>query len=590
MIFHLCCWLLVGVPCILLGELVEHLTGDVRFTPRPERLIMALFLGLGLLSSFLLALSLLTPVTPVALGFILGLTTIVALSRQALRKEIGGLCFTFCNLRVLVLFVIFAMLGAYAAADPIKIYDTGVYHYPLVRWLATTGTIPGLALLYGNFGFTSSWFALTAALDHGFFQGRVAGVFSGLAAFTAILHFGIAASRILGRRGSKADWFLLGAYPVVFAFWYQMNYHTSPSPDLPVLVLLVLIAWRMLAEEESGGRRDSFRSNLPLLILAGATVDLKLSAAPILGITSLAIAVRCRFALRHVIPALLTAMVFSAPLLIANVITSGYPLYPAQALGTRFPWTVPGVEASAIAEVVKNAAYCNGPCAQAVVGWNWVIPWLHNPQNLAMLFVSVLAPVIFFFQKDWKFGRATTFVLVLAEGGVLYVLLTVPNVRFAIGYVALCSGLCLTLLVRKKRSSTPWGSPHAPLAFGIATLIGLSFLADSYVGGRSHSNFPGAMQLIVPQALPARSRDVATFKNRHVFRDVTLTLASETADGFTYCRPVDGEQCWAANLPCVPGGLKRGIVLRDPLWGFRGGFVETVRGEKQTQVALDRHH
>ncbi len=588
MIFHLCCWVLVGVPCVLLGELIEEKAGDVRLAGIPDRLIVALFSGLGLLSTFLLALSLVMPVTPVALGLVLGLIIVVTLSRQALRKEIGRVCSSLLNAKVLLLLTIFAMLGAYAAADPIKIFDTGVYHYPLVRWLATTGTIPGLALLYGNFGFTSSWFALTAALDHGFFQGRVAGVFSGLVAFTAILHFGVAASRILVRRGSKADWFLLGAYPVIFAFCYQMNYHTSPSPDLPVLVLLVLIAWRILAEEELGGRRDSFRSNLPLLILAGATVDLKLSAAPILGITFLVIAVRCRFALRHVIPALLTAIVFSAPLLIANVITSGYPLYPAQALGTRFAWTVPASAAAAIADVVKNAAYCNGACAQAVVGWNWVLPWLHNPQNIVMLLVSALAAVTFFVRKPWKSGRATLFVLVLAEAGVAYVLLTVPNVRFAIGYIALCSGLCVTLFARERHDATPFRRPHAGVAFGIAMVIAFSFFADSYFGGRSHSNYPGAMQLIVPQAVPAQTRDVATFKNRHVFRDVTLILASETVAGFTYYRPLESEQCWAANLPCVPGGLKAGIVLRDPLWGFRAGFVEASRNQQQTGLALDR--
>jgi hypothetical protein len=44
------------------------------------------------------------------------------------------------------------------------------------------------------------------------------------------------------------------------------------------------------------------------------------------------------------------------------------------------------------------------------------------------------------------------------------------------------------------------------------------------------------------------------------------------ARDFPYARPNQGDQCWAAELPCTPEDA-RGLALRDPTLGLGAGFV-----------------
>jgi GH18 family chitinase len=573
MLFHLLCWVAVGLPCLLLGSFIKLYSSPAESSSSPDHAIVSLYIGLVLMSSVLLALSLIVPVSPILLALIvisiLGLT----LSDEHTRQQFTRFHSRLMNRRTLAGMAILLPLAAYGAADRIKVYDTGLYHYPLTRWLATTGTVPGLALLSDNLGFTSSWFALTAALDHGPFHGRVAGIFNGLVTVTAIIHFSGAVSRVIQRRAFKPDWFVLGAYPVVFALCYQVNYYSSLSPDFPAFVLTIIISWWVLMQGYSSMRPDSFRSNLPLLIIASGIVDLKLSALPVLIAVLLLIAVRCQFRPLHVIPAVLTACALVAPLALANVVSSGYPLYPSPILGLRLPWSVSTTAAAKAASVVTNWARCNGPCGQDVAGWSWVVPWLRAPQNALMLLMSAGALILFILQKAWQFGAHVSWVLMLAESGVIYVLLTAPNVRFAAGYIAVCSGLSVALLSstgeqlpRRSRSSFYY-------AFIIAVSLELSFLVEPYVRRMGYTKSGAYLQMLLPSSVPSRTNDVAIVKNRRSFREVPLTLASEAGNGFSYLRPVGSDQCWAADIPCVPGGLKPGIVLRDPRLGFGGGFA-----------------
>src|SRR3954465_6957108 len=177
MLLHLFCWAVVGVPCILLGIFVQQLSRPAPTAPGADRVIVALYLGLVLLSTGLLALSLLVPLSPIVLAIISLCILARTLSHEGTLKECAPL-FSLMDRRILAGLAALVAIAAFSAADPVKVYDTGAYHYPLTRWLATTGTVPGLALLYGNFGYTSSWFALTAALDHGAFRGRLAGAFN----------------------------------------------------------------------------------------------------------------------------------------------------------------------------------------------------------------------------------------------------------------------------------------------------------------------------------------------------------------------------------------------------------------------------
>ena len=573
MLFHLLCWAMVVPPALLVGLYVEKIAGHTQTDPSVDRTVVAIYTGLLLLSGPLLALSLLVPISPLVFVILLALVVLFTLSDKETRRSFSAAVSKLLNLQVIAGMAIIVPLAAYAAASRIKIYDTGLYHYPLTHWLATTGTVPGLALLSDNLGFTSTWFALAAGLDHGPFRGRICGVFNGLLSLLAIIHFSIALSRVIRRQASLPDWFLVGAYPVVFSLFYKLNYYSSLSPDLPAFILTITIGWRILCEAYAPAVPATFRANLPLLLLASGIVGLKLSAMPVLIIVLALILVRCHFQRRQVIPLLLVAGVVVCPVILANVVSSGYLLYPSPLLGLPLPWTVSSSAAVKAASVVTNWARCDGPCQHAITGISWIVPWLHAPQNLLMLALSAGAILSFIVFRVDRSRGFLWWILVLGEGGVLYVLLTAPNMRFAAGYLAVCSGLIVVVAAPKLKSLLPACRTRLSYGLIVASCMEVSFLVEPYVRSLQYTNPEWSSQLLMPSPLPARTNAIAIVKDRRSFREVPLTLASESVNGIRYLRPVGGNQCWGADVPCVPDGIKAEVRLRVPNDGFRSGFV-----------------
>src|SRR5207248_581449 len=103
-------------------------------------------------------------------------------------------------------------LGAAAyTTQPIRYYDTGLYHFGAVSWLSRFGAVPGLGLLHFRFGMASAWFALAAPFNAGFLEARTVALLAGLALFLGGFHFLVCASRCLLNRDRISDWFIVSA-------------------------------------------------------------------------------------------------------------------------------------------------------------------------------------------------------------------------------------------------------------------------------------------------------------------------------------------------------------------------------------------
>ena len=142
MLFHLLCWAMVVPPALLVGLYVEKIAGHTQTDPSVDRTVVAIYTGLLLLSGPLLALSLLVPISPLVFVILLALVVLFTLSDKETRRSFSAAVSKLLNLQVIAGMAIIVPLAAYAAASRIKIYDTGLYHYPLTHWLATTGTVP----------------------------------------------------------------------------------------------------------------------------------------------------------------------------------------------------------------------------------------------------------------------------------------------------------------------------------------------------------------------------------------------------------------------------------------------------------------
>src|SRR5688500_11874697 len=158
--------------------------------PPPDRpgdhLVASAWLGMLAAASALLLLSVAAPLSPlVGPAALAALGLVAALSRAARDSARGflGLVDRRRGVAMAALAVGVSVLGS----KQVTWYDTGIYHYGMVRWLAENGTVHGLALLHSRFGITSSWFALPAALETSPLAGRTATVSGGFVVLLAVM-------------------------------------------------------------------------------------------------------------------------------------------------------------------------------------------------------------------------------------------------------------------------------------------------------------------------------------------------------------------------------------------------------------------
>jgi hypothetical protein len=612
MLFYVGVWLPLLLVCWLCGAAVlERAAGARTFGRVGDRLILSLWLGLVVLAQMLVAVSLFAPLTPLCGAALAALLSGLALLSRGVRAEavrLKGL------LRPRLLLGLLALAAGVAsfASQPVRYYDTGLYHFQTTRWLAEHGAVRGLALVHDRFAFASAWFALAAPFDAGPFESRAAAVACGFALLVASLHVLLCARRCVAGVGRGSDWLVLVSSAFVLPpslFWRLL---ASASPDLPLFFLAVAVAWAIsLLEEEKGGASARL---LPVLLAAGA-VGLKLSGLPLLVVASVYYVWSGGLSPRRVLTAGTLVGLMLLPTFAYGVVTSGCPLFPSKVLCVEMPWSLGAGAAENLTRIIREWARWNGPTPPTANGWNWVVPWvtkgvtrknspfipicllvvgagafvcartrLRTPGALALL-AGCAGLLLFFLLRGggellmvlvtaaaavaaltrWGGQHAGRgWVLAAGLAGTALTLYAAPALRFGLGYTAILFGSLLVPAVvglNADESAAGGWRRRATLAT-LLTACGLFFLTMTLIleaGTRVGTGVEGRFRrLLLPPALPSAA------------------LVQHEANGFRYFVPVVGDQCWAAELPCLPGDLPDDVMLREPARGLRGGFVRAA--------------
>jgi hypothetical protein len=598
MLFYLFSWVLLAVFGGVIGSAILAITKSSCFSHFGDRVITAIWLGLLTMATTLLAFSAILPLSPAISFSILAILATAATCSKAVRQDLRIVLQSLTSSVVLSLGIL-AVIAALNSTRLVEAYDTGLYHYQLTRWLSEYGTIPGLALIHFRFGFSSSWFALAAPFDFGVFQGRISGLVGGLAIFLSLLHFTLAVARVYQRRADRADWFLVGGYALIFLVCFSWTYEVSLSPDVPTWILTLLVGWLMLFTSRSGLSRETrLRSGhspiLPLILAFGA-ITLKLSAAPILVIAGLfywfnsTAKWNTRLALGS------AAILIALPIFIANVVSSGCPVYPNSLLCLDVPWGIGKAGAQLVVVDTVSWARWGGPAPYGATARNWILPWVLHLDKLLLFSICGICFLGFVATRGWRTNRSVLYVVGLSLVGTAFVFMTVPNPRFAAGYLALYPSLCMAAVGPTLAGLVHWRSVDprtlksstalAYLLIGVAVLLGvqgslrelrlrrnIEGLKDLQT--RTGSNF--SSRLLLPPALAKFPGDLAIIKNRRFNRLKGLELTTKRSNGIEYRLPVNSDQCWGATLPCLPTSLEGDVHLRYPDDSFRSGFIRSA--------------
>lgn len=520
--------------------------------------LASIWVGTGLIGWVFFVASLAHPLSG---GFLIAVWVAVAAAAMVRLRSLRPFRLTAPRSPSLALITTFAALAVVLAERSTwigNLNDTGGYHWNIVQWLNQHGVVPGLGLFQARLATSSSWLALTAALNAGVLQERVLGVANGVLLLTSMVWLSVAFLRIARGSRAQSDWFLVAGFLLLLPTVLRWEMRLSPSPDIPVLLAPIVMCWWMMWSEETGvsgtpGRR-SLEPRLGWILFGAVAVTIKLNAIPLLLVATIAYLAQSRdedSRSRRFFAAGLVIAVILLPLVASSLVLSGCVLFPSP-VGC-FDWStgIGGETAREVTAIIRQSA-----------------PW-----DVTGLLLVSLASLALLLPRVRKLSVAARWTVVLFAVAVAFLLTYAPTSRFGRGYLLLMPALAIA-------AHREWIARHAAKIAGrarratpaIAAVIVVLMLGGSLYKDRFHANqhredgtinAPNVSRWLVPNRL----RYDGPFRNVH-------------AHEFDYAVALEGT-CWNHPIPCVstPGvPFMHEVRLRRPELGFAGGFVRATGG------------
>lgn len=637
MIAYLVAWLGLSILCVMIGTSVVRLFGCPTSIARPaDRLIASLWVGLLTLASALLATSLVVPLRPawcLLVAFGLSLPALCSKDSTDILRDYAQ----FLTLPLMLSGVALALAMAWFVLRGTLLEDAHIYHIPRIRWYSEYGTVPGLALLEPHLGYASSWHALTAPFDAGFLCGRAYALINGFLCTLFSANFILVGWRLYRAKMQVSDWFLATASVIYFSTcfrqWTQIIF--SPSPDIAVILVTVMIGWMLLVE----GKRSEPRPRAALFCSLGA-LSLKLSLAPVVAIVTLVELWQLHVSPRQLVRLSFVAVGYALPFLLAQFISSGFPLYPITVPNLQVDWGIDlmtaELEAKLPALTVPYGFHPTSP-SNAPSDWSEMFSNLFHNQSYLMLFSTVnlmiCGALAFSTQKlnsiktlaciglignifilssapDIRYGLCYVHVglstlvalfasewlgkkLLLANKGLrvrvfyiylLAIALAFFPLRISVTVLLLAWVGSMALLFRASRLEARLRALNLPLRWtpaAAALTVAGCLMATSYAKDATEmvmASYAGAGLFRLPDNSvpkwllpPPTVRYRLTVKGPEAIVPVNARYETKIVGGHRYLYPIVGF-CSDAELPCGSYGIRSDIRWRDPRRGLAGGF------------------
>jgi hypothetical protein len=434
-------------------------------------------------------------------------------------------------------------------------YDSGLYHYQMIRWMAEHPIVPGLGNLHSRFAYNNSYFGFVALLnasplyDRGYAMG-------GLLLLTLMVLTSFAfCTRRLGQSGILAC--LIALLTPVFAEWLG-----SPNPDLPGAMVQIVIFLLLLRVILVAGTGEKTRARIIacLLLLCTVSVTLKLSGLVFAATTLLVLLpFSYRIVLAH---RWIAARIFALCLLFVVIhlgrgyLLSGAPLYPntlggAWGLDWAVPIDVARVETSWIASWARKPDVS----PQDVLGdWKWLSSWAGKVSSAQwLMIVSPALPLLGLLLRCWRAPLRSRspecnlyllFVPFIAS--LVFWFFTAPNFRFLGAILYLQAIFSIWLFTRQLQQ----------VGFGVA-----EFLERPVI-------FKGLLPILLIWA-----SGLPHYSFLSGWREIPLgpTEMRTTRSGLRVASPLKEGNCWSGPLPCTPY-FNDELRLRNAADGLRSGF------------------
>ena len=592
-------WTVCAMVLYGIGYLVSSGLGRQLKICRPTD---SLWLGLAVLFTALQLWHFLLPVDwRASLVFVVvgGIGTALALVRRGMPKRLlqppavafALICLPLC------------LLIADSALDAPVNFDSGMYHFQAIRWSNEFPIVPGLGNLNIQLAVNQSFFLFVAWLNvFPFFnQGfHIANSFLLVAALLPIVRLAL---QLLWRprRATLDELFALFMVPVLLRQVASYDLH-SPSPDLAVLVLSIVLFQRFVAlvVEKSEGRRQADILLVVLAALSSLLITIKLSGA---ALATMALGIGWVISERRWSAAepegnarvvrKATAVCLLLPLLFwsaRGLVLSGYPAFPLTVGALPVEWGVPLEVTKYKAFYIRNhPRIWRGPppwqkalnrgwdvaiegqegsaakhvafLEEAMGGWKWVRPWAertwNDPTNrwpVWILLSGVLVALLSLFSGAGRsravLGRRMLRDLILLlppVAGVLFWFWSAPAPRFGTPFLWLLAVWLWAIAISRMQTLIDTAIAATLLNGAIAAVCISSFAVEPVVW----------------------IREVPTNGFRPVPEAAITKVVSRS--GVKIRVPRKDRRCWDTPLPSSPY-VDPALEFLHPDQGLAGGF------------------
>ena len=323
--------------------------------------------------------------------------------------------------------------------------DSSLYHIGLVDYAAKYPVIPGLANLHSRFGFSSTTYLLSAVFQNGVWGAEGFRLVNGFICVLVLFEVVYRVRKIVSLGcGDLSDYILIiGLNIVVYsAIWIPSTSISSPSPDLPA-ALLLLIAIVYASKAFCINDQIQYEHAFCLAILS---FSFRPVTAP-LAIFLLALMIYQKLIQKTIEK--LTIVIFSLTSILLlmivarNIVITGYLFYPSSLRISSLDWAVPKssaeIDLNAIEAWAKTPAV---PYEQVLQSNSWVVGWINRwkqhfllPSISILLGCLVLAAAI---RNNFKGLIRITPVKLFAAMIMLIIFwgYSAPDPRFAVGIIA----------------------------------------------------------------------------------------------------------------------------------------------------------
>ena len=448
-------------------------------------------------------------------------------------------------------------IADFAILSPM-VYDSGLYHLTAVNWLKSYPIIPGLGNLYSRLAFNNSYFLYVAILDFGPWIHKSQHLANGLILSVLIIQIFLSGMTFF-KHSNKISlyhiFYILLLGPVLTLT--VTLYISSPSPDMSIYILGILVSAKLLAflEEQNHIERENEYNIFFILTMAALGITIKLSFFAF-SVTSLILLFL--FCLikdikkkeKNRIKKILFIYVFCLgialiPWMIRGIILSGYIAYPSTFGTLPVDWCIPYTNVIGMAKGARNwALTLGGQLNKELENWNWVIPWMSRMFKIENryftihitipLFLIFINSILIFFSKYLKKYSAHNMkkniwlFLLPSACAILFWFSTIPEPRY-IGASFWILGVGTTIIVLNKFNvlKSKYFKTFI-ISFSIILFVGFFFL----------KNF---VKINIPE------------ENNGFYKIPSVELKIfETNSGLNIYVPEKGDQCWDATLPCTP--------------------------------------